>query len=170
MLLMEAKEKGVTLDVEAEAFLANVECTAPYDQPLAMATTNIFEVNHEDAYDSDVDEGPNAAAASWPIIHPPLSHEMHHEEQSDSDVESELDDNTTPFSKKPKNASQDLHKDILGRNNPRYGKKAPVINASNAWDTDETLASAEVILENSVLLPANEIASQASTLSTPVTP
>ncbi|GJS36804.1 hypothetical protein Tco_0535186 [Tanacetum coccineum] len=49
MLLMEAKEKGVTLDAEAEAFLANVECTAPYDQPLAMATTNIFEVNHEDA-------------------------------------------------------------------------------------------------------------------------
>ncbi|GKG63972.1 hypothetical protein Tco_0647339, partial [Tanacetum coccineum] len=37
MLLMEAKEKGVTLDAEAEAFLANVECTAPYDQPLAMA-------------------------------------------------------------------------------------------------------------------------------------
>ncbi|GJU58080.1 hypothetical protein Tco_1235846 [Tanacetum coccineum] len=32
-----------------------------YDQPLAMTTTNIFEVNHEDAYDSDVDEGPNAA-------------------------------------------------------------------------------------------------------------
>ncbi|GJS15326.1 hypothetical protein Tco_1378550 [Tanacetum coccineum] len=45
---------------------------------------------------------------------------------------------------KPKNASQDLHKDILGRSNPRYGKKAPVINASNVWDTDETLASAEV--------------------------
>ncbi|GJQ98043.1 retrovirus-related pol polyprotein from transposon TNT 1-94 [Tanacetum coccineum] len=63
MLLMEAKEKGVTLDAEVEAFLANMECTAPYDQPLAMATTNIFEVNHEDAYDSDVDEGPNAAAA-----------------------------------------------------------------------------------------------------------
>ncbi|GKB06121.1 hypothetical protein Tco_0834354 [Tanacetum coccineum] len=48
------------------------------------------------------------------------------------------------LSKKPKNASQDLHKDILGRSNPRYGKKAPVINASNVWDTDETLASAEV--------------------------
>ncbi|GKF64274.1 hypothetical protein Tco_0187722, partial [Tanacetum coccineum] len=46
MLLMEAKEKGVTLDAEAEALLANVECTAPYDQPLAMAITNIFEVNH----------------------------------------------------------------------------------------------------------------------------
>ncbi|GJX49490.1 hypothetical protein Tco_0276335 [Tanacetum coccineum] len=58
---------------------------------------------------------------SWLICHPPvgnnhhvnevhpnaiqindsvnyqLSHEMHHEEQSDSDVESELDDNTTPY-------------------------------------------------------------------------
>ncbi|GJX57171.1 hypothetical protein Tco_0287068 [Tanacetum coccineum] len=34
-----------------------------YDQPLAITTTNIFEVNHEDAYDSDVDEGPNAAVA-----------------------------------------------------------------------------------------------------------
>ncbi|GJV86500.1 uncharacterized mitochondrial protein-like protein [Tanacetum coccineum] len=336
MLLMEAKEKGVTLDAEAEAFLANVECTAPYDQPLAMATTNIFEVNHEDAYDSDVDEGPNAAAAFMANlsstsgnnhhvneVHPnaiqindsvnyQLSHEMHHEEQSDSDVESELDDNTTPYhqlelerrakvvptevstgssanismvtildemrdtldektqenqdlslenqnltaelakckleivrldtqqvkldlerqvrqeqnlvtqrnernaeleqekvmlkthlkskdvsieflksenqkvltdkkkledkyldeivclksankvatdllqkfqmpthtipmlSKKPKNASQDLHKDILGRSNPRYRKKAPVINVSKMWDTDETLASAEV--------------------------
>ncbi|GJS94579.1 hypothetical protein Tco_0801547 [Tanacetum coccineum] len=68
-----------------------------------MATTNIFEVNHEDAYDSDVDEGPNAAAAFMAnlsstmatISH--LSHEMHHEEQSDSDVESELDDNMTPY-------------------------------------------------------------------------
>ncbi|GJV96912.1 hypothetical protein Tco_1548489 [Tanacetum coccineum] len=37
-----------------------------YDQPLAMTTTNIFEVNHEDAYDSDVDEGPNAAHVTDP--------------------------------------------------------------------------------------------------------
>ncbi|GJU44467.1 integrase, catalytic region, zinc finger, CCHC-type containing protein [Tanacetum coccineum] len=69
MLLMEAKEKGATLDAEAEAFLANVECTTPYDQPLAMTTTNIFEVNHEDAYDSDIDEGPNAAAAFMANFH-----------------------------------------------------------------------------------------------------
>ncbi|GKF78013.1 hypothetical protein Tco_0230483, partial [Tanacetum coccineum] len=57
--------ESLHFDAEAEAFLenANVECTAPYDQPLAMAMKNIFEVNHEDAYDSDVDEGPNAAAA-----------------------------------------------------------------------------------------------------------
>ncbi|GJS75023.1 hypothetical protein Tco_0724904 [Tanacetum coccineum] len=39
-LLMEAKEKGDVLDAEAEAFLADVECTAPYDQPQTLTTTN----------------------------------------------------------------------------------------------------------------------------------
>nr|GFB92035.1 hypothetical protein [Tanacetum cinerariifolium] len=62
-LLMQAKEKGAVLDAEAEAFLADVECTAPYDQPLALTTTNLFEANHKDAYDSNVDEGPHASAA-----------------------------------------------------------------------------------------------------------
>ncbi|GJZ06971.1 hypothetical protein Tco_0540764 [Tanacetum coccineum] len=49
-LLMEAKEKGDVLDAEAEAFLADVECTAPYDQPQALTTTNMFQANHEDGY------------------------------------------------------------------------------------------------------------------------
>ncbi|GJR20458.1 hypothetical protein Tco_0968985 [Tanacetum coccineum] len=55
-----------------------------YDQPLAMTTTNMFQANHEDAYDSDVDDGPNAA-------------EMHQEEHLDSDAETEIDDNTIPY-------------------------------------------------------------------------
>nr|GFA09873.1 hypothetical protein [Tanacetum cinerariifolium] len=38
MQLMEAKEKGAVLDAEAEAFLADVECTTPYDQPLVITT------------------------------------------------------------------------------------------------------------------------------------
>ncbi|GJY89892.1 retrovirus-related pol polyprotein from transposon TNT 1-94 [Tanacetum coccineum] len=122
MLLMEAKEKGAVLDAEAEAFLTDVECTAPYDQPLAMTTINVFEVSHEDAYDSDVDEGPNAAAAFManlsstngastshvnevhtndnPIfdnVNHLMSHEMHKEEQLDSDVDSDIDDNTIPY-------------------------------------------------------------------------
>nr|GFC29689.1 hypothetical protein [Tanacetum cinerariifolium] len=63
MILMEAKEKGATLDAKAEAFLTNVECTALYDEPLEMTTTNMFQANHEDAYDLDVDEGPNANVA-----------------------------------------------------------------------------------------------------------
>ncbi|GJX62283.1 hypothetical protein Tco_0295183 [Tanacetum coccineum] len=121
MLLMEAKEKGATLDAEAEAFLADVECTAPYDQPLAMTTTNIFEVNHEDAYDSDVDESPNAAAAFmanlsstsatnsqvnevhsndneiFDNVNDQMSQEMHQEEHSDFDAENEIDDNTISY-------------------------------------------------------------------------
>nr|GEW99097.1 copia protein [Tanacetum cinerariifolium] len=60
-LLMEDKEKGVVLDAEAEDFMADVECTAPYVEPLAITTTTTFEVSHEDAYDSDVDEAHHAA-------------------------------------------------------------------------------------------------------------
>ncbi|GJZ75084.1 retrovirus-related pol polyprotein from transposon TNT 1-94 [Tanacetum coccineum] len=119
-LLMEAKEKGDVLDAEAEAFLADVECTAPYDQPQALTTTNMFQANHEDAYDSDVDEGPNAAVAfmanlsSTSATYNPVNEvhsndnqifdnvdyqirEMHQVEHLDSDAETEIDDNTIPY-------------------------------------------------------------------------
>ncbi|GJX80983.1 hypothetical protein Tco_0329132 [Tanacetum coccineum] len=52
------EEKGDVLDAKAEAFLADVDCTAPYDQPQALTTTKCFKPIHEDAYDSDVDECP----------------------------------------------------------------------------------------------------------------
>ncbi|GJW98031.1 hypothetical protein Tco_0179839 [Tanacetum coccineum] len=42
-LLMEAKEKGVILDAETEAFLADVECTTPYAEPLSITTTMAFK-------------------------------------------------------------------------------------------------------------------------------
>ncbi|GKB79725.1 hypothetical protein Tco_0946620, partial [Tanacetum coccineum] len=41
-LLMEAKERGTILDAEAEAFLADVKCTTPYAEPLAITTTMEF--------------------------------------------------------------------------------------------------------------------------------
>ncbi|GJR32211.1 integrase, catalytic region, zinc finger, CCHC-type containing protein [Tanacetum coccineum] len=120
-LLMEAKEKGAILDAEAEAFLADVECTTPYVEPLAITTTTAFEVSHEDAYDSDVDEAPHAAAAFMANltgtstgegtsndtdfhseVHTHNNHffenmnhqvtqAMHQEEQLDSDVDSDID-------------------------------------------------------------------------------
>ncbi|GKF49758.1 hypothetical protein Tco_0143009 [Tanacetum coccineum] len=62
-LLMEAKEKCIILDAEAEAFLADVECITPFAKLLGITTTAAFEVSHKDAYDSDVDEAPHAAAA-----------------------------------------------------------------------------------------------------------
>ncbi|GJV60870.1 integrase, catalytic region, zinc finger, CCHC-type containing protein [Tanacetum coccineum] len=125
MLLMEAKEKGTVLDAKAKAFIADVESTTPYDQPLAITTTNMFEVSHEDAYDSDVDEGPHAAAAFmanlsstsgtngattsqvnevhtdanqiFNNVNHLLTHEMHQEEHLDSGVESDIDDNTIMY-------------------------------------------------------------------------
>nr|GEY15185.1 hypothetical protein [Tanacetum cinerariifolium] len=103
MLLMEAKEKGAVLDAEAEGFLADVECTAPYDQPLAITTTNNFEVSHEDAYDSDVDEGPHAPAAfmanlsSTSGTNGATTSHVNEEEHLDSDVESDIDDNMISY-------------------------------------------------------------------------
>ncbi|GJT14355.1 retrovirus-related pol polyprotein from transposon TNT 1-94 [Tanacetum coccineum] len=98
-----------------------MECTAPYDQPQALTTTNMFQANHEDAYDSDVDEGPNAAVAFMANlsstsatnsqvnevhsnnnaicdnVHDQLSQEMHQDEHLDSDAETEIDDNTISY-------------------------------------------------------------------------
>nr|GFB38192.1 hypothetical protein [Tanacetum cinerariifolium] len=62
-LLLNAQEKGEVLDAKAKAFLADVECTAPYEGQSAMTTTNMFQANHEDAYDFDVDDGPDASIA-----------------------------------------------------------------------------------------------------------
>nr|GFA50348.1 hypothetical protein [Tanacetum cinerariifolium] len=124
-LLMQAKEKGDVLDAKDEAFLADVECTAPYDQPLALTTTNLFEANHEDAYDYDVDEGPhtyvafmanhssiggtNGSSSShinevqisddsfFSDVSYPLAQEMQQEEHLNSKVDSVLDDNMITY-------------------------------------------------------------------------
>nr|GFD13635.1 hypothetical protein [Tanacetum cinerariifolium] len=63
VMLSEARDRGVQLDAEAEAFLAGTECTEPLDGPLAITTTTAFQVEHEDGYDSDVDDGPHANVA-----------------------------------------------------------------------------------------------------------
>ncbi|GJX71377.1 retrotransposon protein, putative, ty1-copia subclass [Tanacetum coccineum] len=111
-LLMEAKAKGDILDAEAEAFLADVECTTPYAEPLAIITTMTFEVSHEDAYHSDVEEAPHAAATfmanlmqTGPSTGQGTSNDIdfhskiHGGEQLDCDVDSVIDDhdNTIPY-------------------------------------------------------------------------
>nr|GEV45495.1 hypothetical protein [Tanacetum cinerariifolium] len=68
MMLSDAKDSGVILDAEAEAFLADVECTESYDESLALTTTTAFQVSHEDAYDFDIDDGPQLL--SWKTCHP----------------------------------------------------------------------------------------------------
>ncbi|GJW43723.1 hypothetical protein Tco_0072522 [Tanacetum coccineum] len=84
------------------------------------------------------------------------------------------------LSKKPKAATADLHKDLLGTRNPGLGyiaKRAqpvlydadtllhPAHHPVSIWDSEDELSR-----EQAYWLPANEIASNASNPATPVTP
>nr|GEW99049.1 hypothetical protein [Tanacetum cinerariifolium] len=148
MLLMEAKEKGAVLDAEAEALLADVECTAPYDKPLAIMTINIFEVSHEDAYDSDVDEGPHAAAAFMANL---------------SSI-SETNGATTSHVNEAKIAQPTLY--------DGHALLKPTNTPVRVYDSEESLVQAEKELsqEQVYWLPAEELATQKSNPPKPVTP
>nr|GEX09280.1 hypothetical protein [Tanacetum cinerariifolium] len=118
----ESVQRRAPANKEVEAFQADVECTAHYDDLLAITTTTAFEVIHEDTYDSDVDEAPHAAAAFmdnltgtstgegtsnaidfqsevhthnnyfFENVNHQVTQAMHQEEQLDSDVDSDIDD------------------------------------------------------------------------------
>nr|GEX51305.1 retrovirus-related Pol polyprotein from transposon TNT 1-94 [Tanacetum cinerariifolium] len=103
----------------------HVSRQSPYDQPLVITTINIFEIIHKDAYNSNVDEGPHAAATFmanllstsgtngattshvnevhtndnqiFDNVNHQSTHEMHQEEHLDSSVESDIDDNTISY-------------------------------------------------------------------------
>ncbi|GJW66804.1 hypothetical protein Tco_0121228 [Tanacetum coccineum] len=69
-------------------------------KPLVIWTQqNIFEVNHEDAYDSDVDEGPNAAAAFMANLSSTsaTNSQVNEDRTLRIDAETEIDDNTIPY-------------------------------------------------------------------------
>ncbi|GJS56788.1 hypothetical protein Tco_1377635 [Tanacetum coccineum] len=60
-------------------------------------TTNMFQANHEDAYDSDVDEGYQCCVVFMATCHPLVQHSQvmrdAQDEHLDSDAETEIDDN-----------------------------------------------------------------------------
>nr|GEU66623.1 Gag-Pol polyprotein [Tanacetum cinerariifolium] len=67
MLLMQAQENGAVLDKEQLLFLAREQVTNfdddvddPLKQDLALNVDHVFEADQCDAFDSDVDEAPNA--------------------------------------------------------------------------------------------------------------
>nr|GEW19172.1 hypothetical protein [Tanacetum cinerariifolium] len=172
MLLMEAKEKGAVLDAETKAFLADVECTAPYDQPLAITTINIFEISHEDAYDSDVDEGPHAATTFMAICHPQVE-QM--EEHLDSDVESDIDDNTISYHQYQLDSEvQDVPTEAKISQPTLYDGHAllkPTNTPVGVHDSEESLVQAEELSREQVYwLPAEELATQKINPPKPVTP
>ncbi|GKA85943.1 hypothetical protein Tco_0807597 [Tanacetum coccineum] len=105
---------------DAAAFLADEECTDPPCLGLfaLSPTTNMFQVSHEDAYDSDVDDEPNAAAAFmanlsssssqinevrtfndtiFETVSHSLSPKVPHDEHLNSDDDEVLEDYTIPY-------------------------------------------------------------------------
>nr|GEZ86126.1 hypothetical protein [Tanacetum cinerariifolium] len=147
------REKTDEEFTEAEAFLEDVECTTPYAEPLAITTTTTFDVSHEDAYDSDVDEAPQAAAAFMANLMrtgPSTGHDTKSEKlKADKSAleESYLEElvwlrntnkvvtkllqsygqpiQTVPMlSKRPTFSTKELHKSALGHRNPLYLKSA----------------------------------------------
>nr|GEY75181.1 hypothetical protein [Tanacetum cinerariifolium] len=163
-LLMQAKEKGAVLDAEAEAFLADVECTAPYDQPLALTTTNLFKANHEDAYDSDVDEGPHASASFMANLSSmggtngsSSSQINEQEEHLNSEVDSVLDDNMITYDEYQNDSGVEAVPTVaLERNKVKHDLDMAIVkrNKRNAELEEEnvmlksTLKSKVVSIEN----------------------
>nr|GEX73904.1 ribonuclease H-like domain-containing protein [Tanacetum cinerariifolium] len=87
-MLLQAKENGAVLNAEAEAFLANVECTVPLAEPLALTTTNISsQINEVRIFNDNIFE---TVSPSWPS-------EVPQDEHLDSDDDSVHKDYTIPY-------------------------------------------------------------------------
>ncbi|GJY51026.1 hypothetical protein Tco_0441873 [Tanacetum coccineum] len=207
----------VTEPVQRKA-LGNVGNTCARGKK-ALTTTNMFQANHEDAYDSDVDEGPNAdvafmanlsstSATNNPVneVHSndnqildnvdyQLSQRWHQKKHLTPMPETDIDEQYDPhsyldeivclknankvardmlqrfnmptqtipmLSKKPKAATADLHKDLLGMKN--MNEKPGHIRPENGFyeklNALMFVPQQELSREQAYWLPANEIASQ----------
>ncbi|GJU42557.1 hypothetical protein Tco_1195514 [Tanacetum coccineum] len=89
MLLMEAKEKGTVLDVEAEAFLADVEYEGPHAAATFMANLSSTSGTNG-ATTSQVNEVHTDANQIFDNVNHLLTHEMHQEEHLDSGLLSQI--------------------------------------------------------------------------------
>nr|GFD37112.1 hypothetical protein [Tanacetum cinerariifolium] len=85
------------------------------DEPLAITTTTAFNVDHENAYASDVDEDPHDAAAfmanltsakgtsgtSSHVINEVHTYDHNLDDNNDPDDNNDFDDNCRPFGPGP---------------------------------------------------------------------
>ncbi|GJS47108.1 hypothetical protein Tco_0597229 [Tanacetum coccineum] len=94
MLLMEAKEKGATLDAEAEAFLADVEYV---DESPNAAAAFMANLSSTSATNSQVNEVHSNDNEIFDNVNDQMSQEMQQEEHSDFDAENEIDENTISY-------------------------------------------------------------------------
>nr|GEX38924.1 hypothetical protein [Tanacetum cinerariifolium] len=157
--LMEAKEKGAILDVEAEAFLANVKCTTPYAEPLAITTTTKYKTGPSTGQGTNNDTDFHSKNVKSYL------EELVCLRNTNKVVTELLQSYGQPvqivpmLSKRPTFPTKDLHKSALGHSNPLYLKTAhlcrpslylgdviidPVHNPFRVYDSEETLVQAEV--------------------------
>ncbi|GJR48287.1 hypothetical protein Tco_1316390 [Tanacetum coccineum] len=183
-----AVERDVLDAEELEAFFADVECTAPYDSNLRHNYNNhIIKPINEDAYDSDVDEGPNAVVAFMANLS---------STSATNNLVNEVHSNDNPiFDNVDYQLSQEMHLVIPFASYSSH----PV----SIWDSEEALVQQVVSMkkmsekpghvrpangfyeklnalmfvpqqelsrEQAYWLPANERASQTSNPDSPVTP
>nr|GEZ34731.1 hypothetical protein [Tanacetum cinerariifolium] len=78
-MLLQAKKNGAVLDAKAEAFLADVECTILLAEPLALTTTNMFQINEVRIFNDNIFE----------TVSPSVPSEVPQDEHLDSDDDSE---------------------------------------------------------------------------------
>nr|GFB80383.1 hypothetical protein [Tanacetum cinerariifolium] len=83
-----AKENGAVLDVEAKVLLADVECTVPLAEPLALTTINISsQINGVRTFNDNIFE---TVSPSWPS-------EVPQDEHLDSDDDSRHKNYSIPY-------------------------------------------------------------------------
>ncbi|GKA38934.1 hypothetical protein Tco_0731485 [Tanacetum coccineum] len=120
--LWTSSNSGLSSGGEDPGNVGNKSARRQESQTQALSTTNyVSRPIHEDAYDSDVDESPNAAAAFmanlsstsatnsqvnevhsndneiFDNVNDQMSQEMQQEEHSDFDAENEIDENTISY-------------------------------------------------------------------------
>ncbi|GJT52620.1 hypothetical protein Tco_0978777 [Tanacetum coccineum] len=177
--------------------LADVECTAPYDQPQDTTTEQTFSSTHRMHKSHTWMKTPMLLFALWPTC--PSTSGYHHPVNEytpctiislikvDDQFKFNMPTHTIPMlSKKPKAATADLHKDLLGQGEEvlvhkfvsmlkKYERKTRAhVRTQNGFyeklNALKFVPQQELSREQAYWLPANEIASQASNPDRPVTP
>ncbi|GJV56873.1 hypothetical protein Tco_1457878 [Tanacetum coccineum] len=137
-----------------------------YDQPQALTTTNMFQANHEDAYDSDVDEGPNAAIAFMANLSSTSAansqvNEVSADTSDKVSMIAILTDLQTQLDGHAKNANKVLHENMLQRFNmptqtiPMLSKKPKAATADLHKDLLEKDICSIVLTSDIVVPPSS---------------
>ncbi|GJV69726.1 hypothetical protein Tco_1485235 [Tanacetum coccineum] len=144
--------------LEADAFLADVDCTAPYDQPQASDTQLVTSQSWVVAYDSDGVEAPYAAVAFMAQL------ECTRKKHLDSDAETEIDEQYVHVIHEWSMVHQVVS---MKKMSEKPGHVRPTNGFYDKLNAMMFVPQKELSGDQAYWLSANEIASQASKPATP---